>query len=61
MGSEMCIRDSNHGSDYTPYEGLEIIGWPVQTWLRGNKIFDNGEFTTVNNLGKYMSRDFSSF
>ena len=56
----MCIRDS-HGSDYTPYEGLEITGWPVQTWLRGNKIFDNGEFTTVNNLGKYMSRDFSSF
>ena len=51
----------NHGSDYTPYEGLEITGWPVQTWLRGIKIFDNGEFTALKNLGQYMSRNFSSF
>ena len=23
----------SHGSDYTPYEGLDITGWPIQTWL----------------------------
>lgn len=25
----------NHGCDYTPYEGMEITGWPVRTLLRG--------------------------
>ena len=25
----------HHGSDYTPYEGFEVTGWPVKTLLRG--------------------------
>ena len=24
-----------HGSDYTPYEGFEVTGWPVKTLVRG--------------------------
>jgi len=48
----------SHGSDYTPYEGLDITGWPIQTWLRGNKIYDQNEFIVNKNLGKYISRDF---
>ena len=23
----------HHGSDYTPYEGMEVTGWPVKTLL----------------------------
>ena len=26
----------HHGSDYTPYEGLEVTGWPVTTLVRGD-------------------------
>ena len=38
--------DLHHGSDYTPYENLEIKGWPVQTWLRGQKIYEHNKFIT---------------
>ena len=34
--------DLNHGCDYTPYEGLEITGWPVRTLLRGRTIAQDG-------------------
>ena len=42
----------------TPYENLEIKGWPVQTWLRGQKIYEHNKFITQKNLGRYVSRDF---
>jgi len=32
-----------HGSDYTPYEGMEVTGWPVKTLLRGALVADNGQ------------------
>ncbi|MCO6362075.1 dihydropyrimidinase [Paracoccus sp. 08] len=32
----------NHGCDYTPYEGMEITGWPVRTLLRGRTIAQDG-------------------
>jgi dihydroorotase-like cyclic amidohydrolase len=28
-------RPVANGADYTPYEGLEITGWPLTTILRG--------------------------
>ncbi|ODT58351.1 MULTISPECIES: dihydropyrimidinase [Paracoccus] len=34
--------DLNHGCDYTPYEGLQITGWPVRTLLRGHTIAQDG-------------------
>ena len=52
--------DLHHGSDYTPFEGIEIKGWPIQTWLRGQKIYDKNNFLKPNNLGQYISRGFSS-
>jgi dihydropyrimidinase len=50
----------HHGSDYTPFEGIEIKGWPIQTWLRGQKIYDKNNFLKQNNVGQYISRGFSS-
>ncbi len=29
----------HHGADYTPYEGMEITGWPVRTLLRGRTVY----------------------
>ncbi|MFD1343242.1 dihydropyrimidinase [Litorisediminicola beolgyonensis] len=34
--------DLHHGSDYTPWEGLEVTGWPVRTILRGQTTMLNG-------------------
>ena len=31
-----------HGSDYTPYEGIEVMGWPVTTLVRGALVADAG-------------------
>lgn len=30
------------GCDYTPYEGLEVTGWPVSTMLRGRIVMTDG-------------------
>ena len=52
--------DLHHGSDYTPFEGIQVRGWPIQTWLRGQKIYEKNKFLKQNNLGQYISRGFSS-
>ena len=33
----------HHGSDYTPWEGFEVKGWPVRTILRGRTVMLEGE------------------
>jgi dihydropyrimidinase len=30
------------GCDYTPYEGMEVTGWPVRTIMKGRTIMENG-------------------
>ena len=35
-------KDLHHGSDYTPYEGIEITGWPVATMVRGKFVVRDG-------------------
>jgi dihydropyrimidinase len=50
-----------HGSDYSPFEGLELTGWPVRTILRGKTIVDAGQIVDVDQpRGKYLSRQRSS-
>ena len=44
------------GSDYTPYEGLEVTGWPVLTMLRGRVVVREGELVGQKGCGKYLSR-----
>ncbi|SFP95083.1 dihydropyrimidinase [Tranquillimonas alkanivorans] len=48
----------NHGSDYTPYEGMEVTGWPVRTLLRGRTIAREGRVEGETS-GRYQSRAFS--
>ncbi len=44
-----------HGADYTPYEGLEITGWPVRLFVRGKSIVKDGSL--INEArGEYQSR-----
>jgi len=35
-------REDFHVSDYSPWEGWEVTGWPVKTVLRGRVIVENG-------------------
>jgi dihydropyrimidinase len=46
----------HHGADYTPYEGLDITGWPVATMLRGRFVVRDGELTGERGKGHYVTR-----
>jgi dihydropyrimidinase len=45
-----------HGSDYTPYEGIEVVGWPVMTLLRGKVIADDGRVVGEAGDGQFLKR-----
>ena len=47
-----------HGSDYTPYEGMEVTGWPVKTLLRGEVVVDEGRVGKPGQ-GQFLARETS--
>ncbi|WP_347309572.1 dihydropyrimidinase [Defluviimonas sp. SAOS-178_SWC] len=49
----------HHGPDYTPYEGMQVKGWPVKTILRGRIIAEDGEVVGAKGDGAYCARDVS--
>jgi len=51
------LRD---GSDYTPYEGREVTGWPIVTMVRGEIVVRDGELVGTRGYGSYLSRNKSS-
>ena len=40
----------HHAADYTPYEGMEIRGWPITTISRGEIVWSEG--TVMSNAGR---------
>jgi dihydropyrimidinase len=46
-----------HGSDYTPYEGMEVTGWPIKTLLRGQLIADAGRVVGAPGMGQFLPRE----
>ncbi|MBW9117430.1 dihydropyrimidinase [Rhizobium cauense] len=47
----------HHNADYTPYEGLEVVGWPVLTMLRGKPIVSGGALEGTLGQGQYLRRN----
>ena len=45
-----------HAIDYTPYEGLEVTGWPVATVLRGQVAMRDGKVQAQPGSGQYLAR-----
>ncbi len=52
--------DLHDGSDYTPYEGIEVTGWPVMTILRGRVVVENGKLAAEKGVGEFLARPPSS-
>ncbi|MEN5084454.1 dihydropyrimidinase [Bosea sp. TWI1241] len=46
----------HHGSDYTPYEGREVTGKVVATYLRGRCVFENDRVTGPVGGGAFVAR-----
>lgn len=47
------LRD---GSDYTPYEGLEVTGWPMLTMVRGRIVMCDGDLVGSPQHGEFLRR-----
>ncbi|MBP33749.1 dihydropyrimidinase [Methylobacterium sp.] len=52
------IRQANlhHGSDYTPWEGFEVTGWPVMTIAGGQVIAEDGRVLSEPGRGRVLDR-----
>ncbi|MBI1205304.1 MAG: dihydropyrimidinase [Rhodopseudomonas sp.] len=45
------------GTDYTPYEGIAVTGWPVSTMVRGKFVVRDGELVGALGGGAYVPRE----
>lgn len=48
--------DLHHGADYTPWEGFEVTGWPVATYLRGRLLAQDGNLLDEAPRGAFLAR-----
>ncbi|MFX0050901.1 MAG: dihydropyrimidinase [Candidatus Hermodarchaeota archaeon] len=46
----------HHSIDWNPFTGLKVKGWPIITLLRGQILFENGEFVGPPNEGRFLKR-----
>ncbi|GAB2479408.1 dihydropyrimidinase [Comamonas humi] len=44
----------HHNVDYTPYEGMQVTGWPVTTLVRGQRVWDGGEVVGSAGYGQFL-------
>jgi dihydropyrimidinase len=49
-------RDDFHVSDYSPWEGWEVRGWPVTTILRGAVVVQDGRLVDDRRRGELLPR-----
>ncbi len=45
-----------HKMDYTPYEGMEVTGWPVATIRRGEVVMREGKVQAAPGSGHFLPR-----
>ncbi len=45
-----------HAIDYTPYEGIQVTGWPVMTIARGRVVMRDGKITAEPGSGEFIAR-----
>lgn len=44
----------HHDVDYTPYEGIEVTGWPALTLSRGEVVWQEGKFRGRPGRGEFL-------
>ncbi|WAJ25788.1 dihydropyrimidinase [Lacrimispora xylanolytica] len=56
---ELTISVDNMHSDYdhTIWEGIKVQGYPVQTYVRGTLVYDEGEFVGTPGFGAFVKRE----
>jgi dihydropyrimidinase len=53
---ETTIRNAglHHNVDYTPYEGIKVVGWPVTVLSRGEVIVEDGTPVDAPGRGQFL-------
>lgn len=51
------VRFSQHRTDYNPYEGFMLTGFPIMVFSRGELIVDHGNWLGKAGRGKYLIRN----
>jgi dihydropyrimidinase len=49
-------RLMQHAIDYTPYEGLEVTGWPIATIARGRMVMRDDRVTAEPGSARFLAR-----
>ena len=54
-----CVRaqDQHDAMDYTPFEGMELTGWPVTVLSRGEPVVNEGRLVAEPGRGRFVVRD----
>jgi dihydropyrimidinase len=52
----ITLGDLHHESDYSPWEGWEVTGWPVATVLRGKVVVEDGALLGNPEDGRWLAR-----
>lgn len=52
----ISVSNMHSDCDHTIWEGKKLHGYPVQTYLRGKLVYDNGEFVGTPGMGQYIKR-----
>ncbi|MHB8128787.1 MAG: dihydropyrimidinase [Mobilitalea sp.] len=52
----ISVNNMHSDYDHTIWEGKSLHGYPVQTYVRGNLVYDNGDFTGTPGLGQFVKR-----
>jgi dihydropyrimidinase len=55
-GKSVTIRNEmlHHAVDHTPYEGMQVRGWPVMTISRGEILCEDGKVTSSAGRGRFL-------
>lgn len=51
-----ATKNLHQGSDFSPYDGETLQGWPVLTILRGKIVMEGGEVTAEPATGRFLPR-----
>lgn len=52
----ISVNNMHYDYDHTIWEGKKLHGYPVQTYLRGKLVYDNGDFVGTPGMGDYVKR-----
>jgi dihydropyrimidinase len=54
--SRAIRKEDLHESDYSPWEGWQIAGWPTMTVQHGRVVVENGQLTASPSSGRLLKR-----